>query len=161
MKKFNKLFKISILALFVLVFASCGKTGNSYDVIPKDATLVVVANGKALSQKTGIDNITKTNTFALIKDQLDDEETEGFKAFEPIFEEPAESGIDFNKDYMFFSYRKKNVNYIAFYFDLLDAKKFEAMVNKINETEENGLTISKDEGFSYLFEEEDSPFQLL
>ena len=156
MKKFINLFKFSVLALMIMVIASCSKTENSYNVIPKNSTVVVVVNGKSISEKTGIENFTSTNTYALMKKEMDEDEYENFKSFEPIFNNTAESGIDFKKDYFFFSYKKENANYMAFYFNLLDASKFETTVNKINETEKSKLEIKKEGGFSYLSEGDDS-----
>jgi len=158
MKKFINLFKFSVLTLVILVLASCGKNSNSFNVIPKNATVVVVANGKALSSKTGIESFTQTNAYALLKKEVDEDEMENFKSFEPIFANMEESGIDFKNDYFFFTYKKENANYMTFYFNLLDASKFEAMINKVNETDGNNLTISKEGSFSYLYEENDSPF---
>ena len=160
MKKFINLFRFSVLALIILVLSSCGKTDNPFNVIPKNATVVVVANGKTLSEKAGIENFTTTNTYALLKEEVDDE-NEIFKTVEPIFANTEESGINFKKDFFFFMYKKESVNYLSFYFNLLDAAKFESIVNKINETEGSDLTISKDGKYSYLWDEEgDSPMML-
>ena len=161
MKKFINLFRFSVLALIILVLSSCGKTDNPFNVIPENATVVMVANGKSLSEKAGIENFTTTNTYALLQKEVDNDDMEMFKTFEPIFANTQESGIDFKKDFFFFMYKKEGVNFLSFYFNLLDATKFEALVNKINEADDNGLTILKDGIYSYLWnEEDDSPFLL-
>jgi len=68
MKKIFNLLKLSFFALMIISVASCSKSGNLYNVIPKNATIVAVFNGKTLSKKSGIENFASTNAYKKIKE---------------------------------------------------------------------------------------------
>ena len=142
----------------IISVASCSKSGNLYNVIPKNATIVAVFNGKTLSKKSGIENFASTNAYKKIKENLTGDELANFTILDPIFNNSKESGIDFNSDYIFYSYKKEASNYMVFTFSLLDKSKFAEMVEKVNKTNGNKLKIESDGDYSYFkLEDQNSP----
>ena len=152
----KKLTKLLILSLIVVVvgLSSCSKSAGEYKFVPDNATLVLVFDGKALAEKSGFSSFSESKSYALIQEELGDDEMKSFKMLEPMMKNTDESGLNMKSNFYMFMYKKESENYFAAAFDVLDKAKFEANIQKVLDSEEGTeLSIEKGEGFSYIADE--------
>lgn len=157
MKKLRKLLKISLL-MFVVAFYSCSKTDSSFNIVPDNATMMIVFDGKSLSEKSGFKSFSDSKTYEFIKKEMDSDEMENFKLMEPIMKNSSESGLDMSKDFFLFAYKKETNNFFGLVFNLVDKAKLESTIANISKASEEKMEINTDGQWSYMInEEENSP----
>ena len=114
-----------LLAVFVILLASC-KSGNKSDLfIPKDAAVVFHVNSSSLSSKLSWEEIKKTAWF---QDVYNEKSTDSFA--KKIMDNPDASGIDVKSDFVFFMTKRGRGGYGVFEGSVKDAAAFEALVKK-------------------------------
>ncbi len=146
-------------AIFILIVSltSCSKSGKQPTFIPKNAGVVAIINGKSLNKKSGINDLTTTKFYKLIKSKLGKDEVKTLNEFKPLIQNPDESGIDFRNDIYLFAFTKDSVRYLAIHMKLLDKSKFEGFINKIIKKSGKKITINSLGNYSYLATGEKSP----
>lgn len=129
-------FNLLILAT-VVVFSSCSKTNKQGRLIPKDATFVLLADGKSLSSKLTWDEI-KANPL-LVEAMADSSIPAGVKS---ILNNPDNSGVDTKADMIFFMEKDSTGGYFAFEGKIKDENLFKTFnkSNGGNESEKDGIT---------------------
>ncbi len=119
----QKLFK-PMIAAGLIFLASC--SGSNVDIvpIPKDAGLVININAAALSDKISWSDFTRTSLYKdNAKKQLD-------SATLSLFENPASSGINIDKNITIFSSSVDKKEQYAVGGFLSDEEKFAALISK-------------------------------
>jgi hypothetical protein len=152
MRKIHNLLILSLLA-FVVVFSSCTKSSGDFNMVPENAKLVVVFDGKNLSEKTGFSSFSESNTFTFLQENMDESEMATFKMMEPIMKNTEESGINLKSDYYMFSYKKETNSLMGMVINVLDKTKLETTINNIAKADEAEVEIKTDGSFSYLYDE--------
>lgn len=155
MKNLSKLLLLSII-ISVFTFYSCTKTSSNFNIIPENATMVMVFDGKSLSEKSGYESFADSKTYQFIKSDVPEDEMENFMILDPIFKNTAESGLNLKSDYFAFNYKRGEISYMALVMNIIDKSKFEATMTKINEVEEANFEIQSDDKWNYIFEENGS-----
>lgn len=151
----NIYLSVALLLTVVSFFASCSKSDDYLNVIPKDTPLVASLNLKAIGEKAGINDKENKEALGKFMDMLKKEmNAASFEKLESIIDNPDECGIDLNRPvYAFYSENNEMI---------LTAKvtDMEALTNslkllgsdtEISEmTEKEGYSFSQLDGYSYL-----------
>ncbi|MET0300876.1 MAG: DUF4836 family protein, partial [Flavitalea sp.] len=156
-----KFSRIAIFAVVSVLAVSCGSGDKSGPAIPKDASVVVHINSSSLTKKLSWEEIKATNWFKEAYANADD------SLAKKLLENPAASGIDIEKDLVFFVKNQGSTGYMVFEGFVKDAKAFEAFnkqiikgatvtksgelsVIKIEQHEQKGLLTFNDSRFVYI-----------
>lgn len=90
----------------VVIFSSCGKKNETGSRVPNDAVFVVYVNTNSMSSKLSWNDIKQTDWF---KNTYADPKTADWR--KKILDNPASSGIDFDKGLIFFSKKSSGDDY--------------------------------------------------
>jgi len=134
-------FRTAIIAVFVLVLASCSKTNKEGRLIPANASYVMHLNGSQLSSKLSWDEVKSSEFFK----QIAADTTIPPYVMEAL-NNPDKSGIDIKKDLLVYFVMDKQGAYIGFTGSVTDAEKF----GKFNDEVIEGGTEKKDGGITYV-----------
>ena len=137
---------VALLLTVVSFMASCSKSDDYLNAIPKDTPMVASINLKALGEKAGINDSENKEALGKLTDMLKKEmNAASFEKLQSIIENPKECGIDLNKPVYAFTSDEKSLILTA---KILDK---EALANSIkilsNDTEANAVT--EEEGYSF------------
>ena len=137
---------VALLLTVVSFMASCSKSDDYLNAIPKDTPMVASINLKALGEKAGINDSENKEALGKLTDMLKKEMNAAcFEKLQSIIENPKECGIDLNKPVYAFTSDEKSLILTA---KILDK---EALANSIkilsNDTEANAVT--EEEGYSF------------
>lgn len=156
MKNLKKLLSFVVVLTIIGMLFSCSKDGGVKNMIPKTASMIMVIDGKALSEKSGIDNITETKTFQKIMHSLTGKELTSFQKFETFFKDPKESGIDLKSEMvMFMNSTQENEKQAIFLMNISDVGKFETFLQSQMKEFAGKSKIQEGEGLKYLLIEEE------
>ena len=136
---FNRTFFPAILIL-IISLTSCSKSKKSPTFIPKNAGVVAVINGKSLSEKSGVNDLTSTHLFNMLKNKLSSDKKNTLDEFEPIIKNTKKSGIDLKNEIYLFAFQKDSTSYFAIHMKLIDKAKFTDFINKI--IKKSGKTVA-------------------
>ncbi|RYG03590.1 MAG: DUF4836 family protein [Chitinophagaceae bacterium] len=156
-----KFSRIALFAVVSVLAVSCGSGDKSGPAIPKDASVVVHINSGSLTKKLSWEEIKASNWFKEAYANADD------SLAKKLMDNPAASGIDIEKDLVFFVKKQGNANYMVFEGSVKDAKAFEAFnkqiikgasvtkagdlsVIKIDQHDQNGLLTFNESRFVYI-----------
>ncbi len=117
---------ITILAFLI---TSCTKTANQGKMVPKEAGLVIVVNGKSLSSKLSWDEIKQTSWF---KDKYSDSKTNEWNR--KLMENPDLAGVDMKTDQVFFILKNGDEGQVVYVGDIKDSKAFETFNKRFDST---------------------------
>ena len=137
---------VALLLTVVSFMASCSKSDDYLNAIPKDTPMVASINLKALGEKAVINDSENKEALGKLTDMLKKEmNAASFEKLQSIIENPKECGIDLNKPVYAFTSDEKSLILTA---KILDK---EALANSIkilsNDTEANAVT--EEEGYSF------------
>ena len=151
MKNLSKLFLPGMLFLSFLLLVSCSKTNKKEaTAIPKDAAFVMVVDGKSLSEKSGIEDITKTNAYKKLMEQMSSDELEHLKRFDYILKDVNESGVGINDTYFVFMKMDMGEPIVGINLPLIDRTKLDNLMNKTVDDSQKELVIEKNADISVL-----------
>ena len=123
-----KLF-IPLMFLGIILFASCNKSNESGNLIPADAAMVMHVNNKSLKQKLPWEDIQQNPWFdKILKD------SNMTSLWKSLLQNPENSNIDRDKDFMFFSKSDSAGAYVACIGNIKDMDKFVAFSNQLTKT---------------------------
>ncbi len=117
----------ALCATLAVVAISCGRNDPSRPAVPKDASVVVHINAGALTKKLSWDEIKQTNWFRELYAKADD------TLARKMMENPSNSGIDTEKDMVFFVKKQGRGAYLVFEGAIKDAGAFEKFNVQMNE----------------------------
>lgn len=146
---------VALLLTAISFLASCSKSDDYLNVIPKDTPFVASINLKALGKKAGINDKDNKETSGKLTDMLKKEmNAASFEKLESIIENPAECGIDLGKPVYAFYSDKNDMILTAKVTDRESlANSIKLLVNdtEISElTEKEGYSFSQIDGYSYI-----------
>ena len=141
----------------VLIMSSCS-TDKPEDLkhIPDDASFVFTMNPSELLNKSGTEEFTATELYKKITERTSydsiDRDYDRVMEFDYIFQNPKESGIDFEKQFFVYGVSNRNGWYraLAINFGISDSKKFVAMLKKATEENMDSLEFVETEEYNYL-----------
>ncbi|MDP4263741.1 MAG: DUF4836 family protein [Bacteroidota bacterium] len=138
-----------ILSALAFLFSSCHKKGGSSGLlVPKDAAIVVHINSASLSSKLSWDEIRQTNWFReMSKDATD-------TLSRQLLADPASSGIDNKKDFVFYLKKHGRGAYLVFEGSLTNVTAYEKMLTQMDRKQ--AREIRKDGEYSYVMMDESS-----
>src|SRR5258706_10399533 len=116
-----------ILSALAFLFTSCNKKGGKSGLlVPKDAAIVVHINSASLSSKLSWDEIRQTNWFKeMSKDGTD-------SLSRQLLADPASSGIDTKKDFVFYLKKHGQGGYLVFEGSLANVAAYEKLLMQMN-----------------------------
>ncbi len=135
MKKKINLLRLGLFTLVLTVLASCSTPKSELTATPSDAGFVMVVDGKALSQKSGVDNISETELYKKMLNSIPADEKSDFDQFEYIFKDSKESGIGINDEFTLFVTMENGNPVIGMNFKVLDKAKVDALFQKVSDKE--------------------------
>ena len=133
MKKHFK--AVLIFCLIAFLFPSCGKNNDEGRMIPRSAMFVAQANMKSLGEKLTWEEIKQTSWY---KNAFADSSTPEWR--KKILDNPEASGIDFDKDLVFFADKGAGSDY---YFVVEGAIKNEKDFEQFNKNFDPAQTVKK------------------
>jgi hypothetical protein len=130
--------KFFYLAIALMCLVSCEKKNTQGRLIPKDAGIVMLINGKALGTKMPWKDLKNNPAFPhLINDSSLPVE------WKALFEDPGSAGIDIQTDLIFFIKKDEKGSYFAFEGSIKDEELFKKFNQSLKEkgsaTEKNGI----------------------
>lgn len=145
----------ALLLTVVLFLASCSKSDDYLNVIPKDTPLVASINLKALGAKAGINDKENKEALGKLTDMLKKEmNAASFERLESIIKDPDKCGIDLSKPIYAFYSDKSDMILTAKVTDkksLANSIKLLGNDTEISElTEKEGYSFSQMDGYSYI-----------
>ena len=126
------------LFCFSLFFSSCNKKDKTGLLVPKDAAFVMHVNSSSLSSKLSWKEIKATNWFQKIISEHHD------SLSEKLMNDPAQSGIDMNSDFVYFIQMRKSGAHLVIDGKLKDMAAFENYCKRMMPD----AAITKDGNFS-------------
>jgi len=150
MKQKKNLLRLGLFTLVLTVLASCSTPKSELTATPSDAGFVMVVDGKALSEKSGIDNISETELYKKMLNTIPADEKSDFDQFEYIFKDPKESGIGINEEFTLFVTMENSNPIIGMNFKVLDKAKVDALFQKISNNKEADIKLSQEGDLSIL-----------
>ncbi|MDF2192995.1 DUF4836 family protein [Paraflavitalea sp. CAU 1676] len=118
---------LSLLAIAMLLIASCKSSDKSAIAIPKDAGFVFQINTASLSSKLSWKEIQQTNWFKTAYAKSED------SLAKKLLDNPENTGINTDADLVFFAKNQGGIMFTVFEGLLKDAAAFEALNKKIQE----------------------------
>ena len=163
MKNLKKLLSFIVVLTIIGMLFSCSKDSGVKNMVPKTASMVLLVDGKTLSEKSGIDNITETKTFQKVLHSLTGKELASFQKFESFFKDSEKSGLNLKSEMvMFMNASKENEKQAVFLMNISDVTKFETFIQTIMKESGDNSKIKEGEGLKYLLiEEEGSDLPML
>lgn len=105
MKNILRLCKLACLAALSLLILSCRGKADYRDILPADAFITVGINPASLLEKSGAARIDECPFYTRLAEQMEQEESMTAEEKEyllGLLKNPAESGIDLNRDLYYF-----------------------------------------------------------
>ena len=151
----NIYLSVALLLTVVSFLASCSKSDDYLNVIPKDTPMVASINLKALGEKAGINDKENKEALGKLTDMLKKEmNAASFEKLESIIKNPDECGIDLGKPVYAFYSDKNDMILAAKVTDkesLANSIKLLGNNTEISElTEKEGYSFSQMDGYSYI-----------
>ena len=151
----NIYLSVALLLTVVSFLASCSKSDDYLNVIPKDTPMVASINLKALGEKAGINDKENKEALGKLTDMLKKEmNAASFEKLESIIKNPDECGIDLGKPVYAFYSDKNDMILTAKVTDkesLANSIKLLGNDTEISElTEKEGYSFSQIDGYSYI-----------
>ena len=150
MKQKKNLLRLGLFTLLLTVLASCSTPKSELTATPSDAGFVMVVDGKALSQKSGIDNISETELYKKMLNSIPADEKSDFDQFEYIFKDSKESGIGVNEEFTLFVRMENGNPVVGMNFKVLDKAKVDALFQKVSNNKEANIKLSQEGDLSIL-----------
>jgi len=129
-------FKLTLVLLIMAMFSSCGKKNDLGKMIPKNAMFVAQVNMKSMSDKLSWKDIQQTSWY---KKTFSDSATPEWR--KKILDNPGASGIDFDKELVFFSEKASGA---GFFFAVEGTIKNEKDFEQFNKNFDPSQTIKKE-----------------
>ncbi|MEP7141256.1 MAG: DUF4836 family protein [Ferruginibacter sp.] len=126
---------LMIIGIMAIVFASCAKTNTQGKLIPKEAAVVIMMDGKTLSSKLPWEEIKQNPLFQEMKG-----DSTMPAAIKSLLDNPENSGIDIKADCMFFAIKDSMGGYIGFEGNVKDESVFKTFNKQVTE---NGVESEK------------------
>lgn len=137
----NQFRSLMILAIAVIALASCTKTNVQGRLIPKEAAVVILLDGKSLTTKLPWDEVKQNALFKMAYTDSTIPPTA-----KRILDNPENAGIDIKNDLLMFVLKDSLGIYLAFEGNVKDEKAFKTFNKEITE---NG-TESEVNGVQYI-----------
>lgn len=154
MKKTNFILPILALFLFAGIFSSCSKYPDNLQIVPKDATAVMVIDMQNLYLKGNLDKITELKMYKAFQKEVKNENKKVSKILEKIFKDPKETGIDFSKELIgFYSNQTSEERYFAITASISSAENFEQILDDLINDLELDIDIEKEDEYKYMLSE--------
>jgi len=150
MKQKRNFLQLGLLVVLLTVLASCSTPKTELTATPSDAGFVMIVDGKALSDKSGIDNISETDLYKKMLKSIPADEKADFDQFEYVFKNPKESGIGINDEFTLFVKMENGNPVIGMNFKVLDKAKVDALFEKISNNKEADIKLSHEGDLSIL-----------
>ncbi len=112
-------FRLLVAICTLSILFSCGKDSKQGILIPKNASVAVIVNGAAMSDKLPWEEVKKNEMF---KKLYADSSLEAY--LKTAMENPDNTGIDTKKELIFYMMKDSSGGYIVFKGDLKDLEKF-------------------------------------
>lgn len=137
---------VALLLTVVSFMASCSKSDDYLNAIPKDTPMVASINLKALGEKAGINDSENKEALGKLTDMLKKEmNAASFEKLQSIIENPKECGIDLNKPVYAFTSDEKSLILTA---KVIDKEALTSSITLLgNDSEANAIT--EEEGYSF------------
>lgn len=137
---------VALLLTVVSFMASCSKSDDYLNAIPKDTPMVASINLKALGEKAGINDSENKEALGKLTDMLKKEmNATSFEKLQSIIENPKECGIDLNKPVYAFTSDEKSLILTA---KVIDKEALTSSITLLgNDSEANAIT--EEEGYSF------------
>ena len=137
---------VALLLTVVSFMASCSKSDDYLNAIPKDTPMVASINLKALGEKAGINDSENKEALGKLTDMLKKEmNATSFEKLQSIIENPKECGIDLNKPVYAFTSDEKSLILTA---KVIDKEALTSSITLLgNNSEANAIT--EEEGYSF------------
>ncbi|MCK5856720.1 MAG: DUF4836 family protein [Bacteroidales bacterium] len=152
MKNYTRILQASLSMFVIMLLASCSSPKSDLTATPSDAGFVMVVDGKTLSEKGGVDDITESAFYEKMIKEIPSDEMADFKQFEYIFKDSKESGIGVNDEFMLFVKMENSQPIIGLNFKVLDRSKVDALFQKVVEKEEAEVEIVSEDGMNYIID---------
>ena len=120
---------VPLMAFGIFFFASCKKTNDAGNLVPADVAMLMHVNGKNLQKKLPWTEVQQNPWFTKI--MQDSSMTTLWKS---LMQNPENSGIDRNNDFMMFSKTDSLGAYVGCVGNISDMDKFVAFSNQITNT---------------------------
>lgn len=134
-------FSVLALAIFSITVFSCKKSNNTIGLtIPKNVVFAFYADGKSLNSKLPWDSVKNSE---MVKELLKDSTISAVT--KAAVENPENTGIDINNNFIFFYNADSTGGYVAFEGILKDAAKFKSYIN----SSISGLTHAEKDGIHF------------
>ncbi|MGN6602567.1 MAG: DUF4836 family protein [Ginsengibacter sp.] len=104
----KSLLKLSVVAVVILMFSSCGKKNQAGKMVPQNAMVVAQIDLKSLGNKLSWKEIQQTDIY---KKMIADSSVNGWK--KSLLENPSSSGIDFDAGLTVFTADHDGDKYLA------------------------------------------------
>lgn len=104
----KSLLKLSMIAVVILMFSSCGKKNRAGKMVPQNAIVVAQIELKSLGNKLSWKEIQQTDIY---KKMISDSSVNGWK--KSLMENPSSSGIDFDAGITVFTADHNGNKYLA------------------------------------------------
>jgi hypothetical protein len=146
MKKFSSIGAM-LVAVFLLV--SCSSNDKSgLTAIPKNAGMVLVFNGKSLSEKSGVKDFTQTKAYKKMLEEMSPEDMQHLNRFNYILKDVNETGIGINDEFMMFAAMQDQNLLVGINFKVKDRAKLETLMKTIVDDPETEVVIAEEAGIS-------------
>ena len=155
MKNYFKLFQVGIMMLTIMILASCSTEKSELTAIPNDAGFVLVVDGKALHEKANTKNVTESEAYKKLLNKFTTEELKDFKQFEYIFEDPKESGIAIDGEFIAFVKMEEGEPVLGVNFLVTDKSKVDSLFAKVVDNEKTDVKIITEDGISFITDKDD------
>lgn len=138
---------VALLLTVVSFMASCSKSDDYLNVIPKDTPMVASINLQALGEKAGINDSENKEALGKLTDMLKKEmNAASFEKLQSIIENPKECGIDLNKPVYAFTSDEKSLILTA---KVIDKEALTSSITLLgNNSKANAIT-EEEEGYSF------------
>ena len=130
------LYKLLIVAAAAIIFASCAKTNTQGKLIPKEAAIVMMLDGKSLTDKLPWEEIKQNPLFI----EMNSDSTLP-PTLKNLLNNPDNAGIDTKADLLFFVVKDSLGGYIGFEGNVKDEGMFKTFNQQMTK---NGAESEKD-----------------
>ncbi len=147
----NKILVVIGLVIAISLF-SCGNKPKDLQNIPNSTDFVFTVNLQQLMDKSGVDNFSETKMYDLVFDGDSSKSISELKKFDYIFKDKEQSGVNFKTQLFVYGMSNKGgwQTSMAVNFGLLDADKFETLLNKSISSDGDSISINENANIKYL-----------
>ncbi|BDD08833.1 hypothetical protein FUAX_12650 [Fulvitalea axinellae] len=131
--------------MIVAFLSSCSESPKTLDAIPKEAQLVAVVDGYALTQKGELDKLNELKSVQAASKEIKNESKSASKLVEKVLEDPKTTGIDLRKEVLIYLTSNEPSNqFVGITAELFDDGKFKTFIEEaLNETKTSDSILQK------------------